>query len=360
MTRRWRLLWALPLAGVLGVAGLLLWARAPRDATGREGLRDFPGPGVPPARPGLRVLTFNIAYGRGPLDDAGDLRSRAEVEEHLAAIARTIQHSAADIALLQEVDLDAARTHHLDQVAFLARATGLRHTATAVTWSKRYVPYPFWPPSQHYGPMLSGQAVLSRYPLRHHEVWPLPQPSANPWWYNEFYLTRVAQRVQVALGAAPTDAAPASPARESWATVVNLHLEAFDRDNREVQAGLVAEALARLDPGGLLLVGGDFNTVPPEAPSRKAFADEPDTDMDGDLTLPRLRAARASLQDAFTPTQAADSGSFTFPATAPNRQLDHLLYASTRYRLESATVLHPAPAPSDHLPILVTFGRVGE
>ena len=186
---------------------------------------------------------------------------------------------------------------------------------------------------------MSGQAVLSRFPIREQQVVALPQPEANPFWYNWFYLQRMVQRVSIDLG------------EGVLLTVVNLHLEAFDRPNRELQARLVADLL-RQASGPLLVAGGDLNTVPPEAPLRKAFPDEPETDMDGESTIPTLRAAHPGLVDVHpSAAYAGPEPPLTFPSARPNRKLDYLFHDQAGLACESARVLDAGPPCSDHLPV---------
>ena len=345
---------ALKLLGLVLLAltlalGLFLWwaQRGAEPGAEREWLDLAPEElGVPPeaaAGDTVTVLSWNIAYGRGPKDDAGDLRDEATVRRFLDAIAAAIVRSGADVVALQEVDFAAARTHGIDQLAYLAERTGLRHAARCTTWKNNYVPYPFWPPSQHYGPMHSGQAVLSRFPIVSNGRLRYAQPAGNPSWYNLFYLHRATQRVSVEL----------SPGRHL--TLFNTHLEAFDQPNRELQADRLARLLEDR-PGSHTLLLGDFNALPPEATKKREFVDEPDQDFTLDRTIATLREATGYLEVVARDVAAhGEPASFTFPADAPTRQLDHVFFSGD-LALEEGAVWREAGAVSDHVPIRAVFG----
>ncbi|MBN1774132.1 MAG: endonuclease/exonuclease/phosphatase family protein [Deltaproteobacteria bacterium] len=322
-------------------SGFLLWAASGFDDTDPLAVRPerFGGdrtdraPAARPAR--LRVVSWNIAYGRGRKDDAGDLRSETTVRANLAGIAGVLRDLRADVVALQEVDFDSARTHGIDQLAYLAREAGYPWAARVETWACRYVPYPYWPPAQHYGRMRSGQAVLSRFPIRSNVRHLLPQPP-NPFWYNWFYLHRALQHVELELGGGTS------------LDVLNVHTEAFHQGNREDHADRIAARVRGLPDRPRLLLG-DFNAVPPEATLRRAFPDEPETDMTTDRTVAAIRAlglAEALDLDAPLPD------TFTFPADVPNRRLDYVWFSPSFRRVEGR-VVREAGSLSDHLPVVV-------
>jgi endonuclease/exonuclease/phosphatase family metal-dependent hydrolase len=287
----------------------------------------------------LRVVSWNVAYGRGRKDDAGDLRPEATVRANLAGIARVLRDIDADVAALQEVDFDSARTHRIDEVAYLAREAGYPYAARVETWRCRYVPYPYWPFSQHYGRMASGQAVLSRYPILSNVRHLLPQPP-NPFWYNAFYLHRALQHVEVDLGDGRV------------LDLLNVHLEAFHQGNRERQAELLVSRV-RSFPDRPRLVLGDMNAIPPEATLRSGFPDEPGTDMTSDRTVAALRSL--GLEEALAP-DAPPAETFTFPSDVPNRRLDYLWF-SAHFRRMAGRVVREAGTLSDHLPVVVELSR---
>ncbi|PIE18868.1 MAG: hypothetical protein CSA66_03580 [Proteobacteria bacterium] len=294
----------------------------------------LPDAPLPPAAR-LDVLTFNVGYGRGPEGDYAGPWTEAHIARHLEGIAAQIATSGADLVALQEVDLGAARSHYIHQGRRLAELLGWPYLSCVRTWENNYVPFPYWPPSRHYGRMVSGQCTLCRYPIARSTRYRLPQPAANPFWRNLFYLNRAIEHAEVTLPGGRT------------LHVYNVHLEAFDQVNRQRHIERLRELVDDND-SDLVVVLGDFNAPPPEARARDGFPDEPDSDFRGDTTIETARTIRG-LSQALPAPEA-----FTFPAEAPNRRLDYILYRDG-LTLAGARVLDQTPVWSDHLPVLASF-----
>lgn len=326
---------------VLGMAGLWVWATGggakigtvPTELITLEGS----APPTPRADGGLRVVSWNIAWGYGwGSEGSGAPRSGEEITARVDAMAQVLKRLDADVVLLQEVDLGAARSGYVDQARRLAEGAGYGHVAEVVSWQKGFLPFPGGAPSRWWGPIRSGGAILSRWPLSQGEALLFPLPEENAFWYNAFYLSRYLQQVQVE--------APGGPVR-----VFNTHLEAFRPGTRMRQAAEVSAHLKALNSPRTVF-GGDLNTVPPEATLRKGYPDEPATNHEQDRTLVVLR-------DTPGLTEALDGGAreedtFTFPAHARNRRLDHLFYGAA-WKSHRAWVDVEAGDLSDHLPIVV-------
>jgi endonuclease/exonuclease/phosphatase family metal-dependent hydrolase len=333
--------WLLAMAGGIGiVGGLIAWmsGRSP------EGARVLAPSGEDrKIEPGdtISVVSWNIHYGGGPTKAVGRGQSREEVIGHLEVIAAHIRSWSPDIVALQEVDRGAIRSYGIDQLEWLREATGMPHAAWTTTWDARWVPSPGLDPETQIGQVHSGQAVLSRFPLSQPTRHSLPQPPANAWIYNRFYLHRALLEVSARLG----------PSRSI--RIVNAHLEAFHPDNRQDHARSAAELLSGGPPHTLFL--GDMNCVPPEAKVRSAFEDEPETDMSGDATIAILRDT-VGLKEVVPSSvyEAHEQAWWTFPAHAPNRRLDYIFHGEG-LTLATARVPRMAAPPSDHLPVIATF-----
>jgi endonuclease/exonuclease/phosphatase family metal-dependent hydrolase len=197
--------------------------------------------------PRITAVTYNIGYASGDKNNLPVRLAKSEVIENLDAMVGELKELAADVVFLQEVDFDSRRTFGIDQMDYLAKALKMPYAAYAVTWNKRYVPWPYWPPRVHFGRMLSGQAVLSRFPISEHSVTRFEKPANNAFWYNLFYIGRCAQCLRLDAGGETMD-------------VWNVHLEAFDEEARRHQLTELANSVAEDDR--TILVAGDFNEVP--------------------------------------------------------------------------------------------------
>ena len=330
-------------SGLLLLGGLFLWAmgRQPTGAsvltrTTEQSEAQAPTPGIEM----LTVVTWNIHYGCGPELSTTCNASAAEIRAYLRTIAERLKAWEADIVALQEVDRDAFRTHSIDQLEVLQRETGMPYAAWTRTWDAGWVPSPGLSPARHIGSVVSGQAILSRYPIERVARHALAQPDSNSWIYNRFYLHRALLEARVKV------------APELTLRVINAHLEAFARRNRQRHAQTLRRLIeAERTP---TLVLGDMNSIPPEAPQRKNFPDEPDTDFSADTTMPTLLGTR--LRDTLTAVAGKTEHYPTFTAANPSRRLDYIL-AERDWPVMDAHV--PAVVASDHLPV-VTKLRVAK
>lgn len=111
--------------------------------------------------PRLRLLTFNIAHGRGAMPVHQGLRSEAKIRSNLLKIARLILRLEADIVAFQEIDENSRWNGSFDHLAFLSEHTGLKYAVHGIN-NRRIGRY-------H---LSYGNAVLSRFPIGHRETVP--------------------------------------------------------------------------------------------------------------------------------------------------------------------------------------------
>ncbi len=101
----------------------------------------------------LRVMTYNIRYGKGE-DGIQDLRRIAEI----------IHKAGVEIVGLQEVETFSPRSQYVNQARWLAEELGM---------------YAIYSPALSVGPYHYGNAILSRYPITYYSNQPL-QSSREP------------------------------------------------------------------------------------------------------------------------------------------------------------------------------------
>ncbi len=260
----------------------------------------------------LKFLTWNISFAYGPGSDGikkEGLPSYQQLpashfESGLKSISQLIKDLNVDVAFLQEVDFDSRRSHHVNQLDWIARTSSLNYRLPIVSWDREYVPYPGLNPLHQFGKVVSGGGVISRFPLTTIKNNLLPKPRENSFLYNFFYLHRYLQIFKVVLPTTEINCA-------------NLHLEAFSQDNRELHIVRLQDRLVDYD---LSISGGDFN---------------------GGIELSPERMKKWELN--MTPLPS-------FPQE--NQILDGWITKKDQIKIERITTLDTGTI-SDHLPVLI-------
>lgn len=295
---------------------------------------------IPPPKDSLSVVSYNIGHSQGVKENAWDYRNKETTMKQLSMLANTMANMDADIFLLQEVDLDSTRTFHINQIDFIKEKTGHPFSACALVWDKNYLPYPYWPISHHLGYLKSANCILSRYPLSNHHRFVFDKPKSNPFWYNWGYIDRAIQRVDVDVG-------------DKKIALLNIHLEAWDMSTREEQIKILADYMSKIDEP--MILGGDFNTVPPGADKQKGFADDPHADYSQENTLTWFYEHDLKLK---TPTLKSGLNDpfdrFSFPSNEPDRLLDHIFLMGKNLSFINYRIVKEAGVASDHLPVIAT------
>lgn len=266
LNRRHRTLLAAALALTAALAGCdPLWDA--QDWT-REDVVVFraasPQPAGDPGQPAqLRSMAWNIKYGAARLpfwfDCWGDrvAMDRAEVIANLEAIAAVIEELQVDVLMVEEIEVNSRRSAYVDMVQWLLDHTRLNEAAYFETWDADYVP------SDGLGRMNLGNAILSRYPIAKAErIRQVDRTDQDPL-TSALYIKRAIGRVELQLGA-------------RRAAVLVVHTEAYDNDGtKQKQIEQIHEvASAETLP---VLLGGDFNELPPTALKTQGFPDERET-----------------------------------------------------------------------------------
>ncbi|WP_246564007.1 endonuclease/exonuclease/phosphatase family protein [Leptothoe spongobia] len=274
----------------------------------------------------LSLVSYNIGYLSGLTNLEAVKRPQTLFDDNLANVIANFRSINADIIAFQEIDIDSKRSYHVNQLEALANGLGLAKAGLAINWNKNYVPFPYWPVSAHFGKIVSGQAVLSRYPIAENQRIVLDKVASRPFFYNAVYLDRLAQVTQVDIG-------------DQSLMVINVHLEAFDNPTRFQQTRIVrdmAETYAKDYP---VLLVGDFNSA----------LNRPD---EGDRSI-EIMAESELLTSALPKAQWTNQP--TFPSQPPEHKLDYLFYTPATIELNGTRVVTEVGTASDHLPLMMTF-----
>ncbi|MFP4166821.1 MAG: endonuclease/exonuclease/phosphatase family protein [Opitutales bacterium] len=182
--------------------------------------------------PQFRLLTLNIAHGRG-LSTYQGFQGTRRIERNLRRIAGMLRSYTPDIVALQEVDEDSHWNKHIHLLEFLREAANYPYSHLGVH-NRR----------EGKRPLAYGNGMLSRFPIEHaeHEAFGDAELGEKGFLYTE---------LAVASGHLP---------------VVNLHLDFRSRRRRIEQIESLITYLERrhVEKGGegylSPLVCGDFNS----------------------------------------------------------------------------------------------------
>ncbi len=282
------------------------------------------------------IMTYNLGYLSGMTNNLPLKPSRKLFEHNLEAAQTLLSQLKPDILGFQEIDFGSTRSYNMNQLDSLA--TGYQVAVQSVNWDKNYVPFPYWPPAAHFGKMLSGQAILSKFPVSTSERIVLPGPEKAPFYYRAFYLDRLIQVAEILINGKAV-------------VVLNVHLEAFDEETREIQAREVLKVVEQYINNRPLILIGDFNTRPPFA--REQLSDEQTINIF--LAHPLLSPALDSQSYL-----ANEKEHFTFDTAAPYEKLDYIFYTHQKIQLVKASTIREAGEISDHFPVFMVFTLLEE
>lgn len=292
-------------------------------------------------RPGdtFTLLSWNLQFAASRKHhffyDGGDAVHvpLEDVLETTAAIRDALVAVDPDVALLQEVDREADRTGHVDQLHhYMGGGRWCCRTSTPYHRS-RYVPHP---KGAHMGRVDLNLAVLSRFALEGAERIQLPRLK-EPWLRQVFNLKRALLHARIPVeGAAPL-------------RVGNTHLSAFSHGD-----GTLSEQVAVLDrwmrAGDRFVLAGDFNLLPPGDDAGRLGEDGA---LYADARNP-MEALLPGWPEAFGPGLLEDAARTYLPygAERPDRKIDYVFHGAPVEVVE-ARVLREYDALSDHLPVWV-------
>ncbi len=302
--------------------GFYLWASSP-NLSPSEYAEIFESPKVKEARNGdeFRILTYNIGYLSGMTNNLPVEKPQSLFSGNMDLVLANLKRIDADLLAFQEIDYDSDRSYNVDQHEVIAQL-GYRYSAKTINWDKRYVPFPYFPFSMHFGKIISGQSVLSKYPIIEQERIELERNQDNPFYYDSFYLDRLAQVVKVRISGHNL-------------VLIHVHLEAFDQQTRINQIEKLRTIYAKYCTQGPTIMLGDFNSDPRYENAGIALLEE----------LIRTESA------AFDRSRLIN----TYDSRNPSERLDYIFYNTDFISEVNAEVIEEFGEASDHLPVLLTF-----
>jgi endonuclease/exonuclease/phosphatase family metal-dependent hydrolase len=233
----------------------------------------------------LKLATFNIAHGRGT--NESNFSERTERHARLRKIAALLKEEQADIAVLQEVDFDAAWTGHEDEAAIIARAAGFKYVMEQRNFDVAFPGYRF----------RCGNAVLSHRKIVGGQFVPLPVRSS---WEKRLAGAKQGSYADVSLGG------------DKRIRIFVVHLEYRDEATRIRCADpILANAKGSTAPFFCI---GDFNSTPTNFPCAEPEAG---------VTLVELLRRHPRFQTRPEKPPAEDQ--LSWPSFAPAKLIDWIL-----------------------------------
>ena len=237
---------------------------------------------------------------------------------HLARVIDFLVGAKADLILLQETDINAKRTHHVNVAKEIAQKLRMNYV-----FGREFQELA---QGSRASPAYHGQATLSRWPLTNSRI--IRFQKQSQFWRPHWFLPEI-EPFQERLGgrlALVTDANIGG----RTVTTYNLHLESKgDATLRQSQLAEVLDDVRRYNLNTPILLAGDFNLDASEGAVAAAIA-------------------RSQFQDSF-----ADRHSPTTPSSffERGRMIDWIFVRGPV--LASQLKIHQSVSASDHYPVSV-------
>ncbi len=198
------------------------------------------------------ALTYNIGFGAYTPDfsffmDGGKsswAKSKDSVKETIQGAGELIASKDPDFALVQEIDLDATRSYHVDEYSILKETIPAYNCVFAQNYDSAFLFYPF---TQPHGKSKAGLALFSKYPITGSLRRSFPISTS----FTKFFdLDRCysISRVSVDNG--------------KELVIFELHMSAYGNSDaiREGQIRMLSEDMQKeYEAGNYVICGGDFN-----------------------------------------------------------------------------------------------------
>ena len=198
------------------------------------------------------ALTYNIGFGAYTPDfsffmDGGKsswAKSKDSVKETIKGAGELVASKDPDFALVQEIDLDATRSYHVNEYSILKENIPAYNCVFAQNYDSAFLFYPF---TQPHGKRKAGLALFSKYPITGSLRRSFPISTS----FTKFFdLDRCYSISRV----------PVDNGKEL--VIFELHMSAYGNSDaiREGQIRMLSEDMQKeYEAGNYVICGGDFN-----------------------------------------------------------------------------------------------------
>ena len=272
------------------------------------------------------IITYNIGYLSGMINNLPIKKEKAFYDENLNTVLTQFKNINPDIIAFQEIDYSSKRSYDVNQQKEISKL-GYKYVGQTINWDKKYLPFPQFPISMQYGRILSGQSILSKYEITNQERIELKRNSTNPFYYDAFYIDRLAQIVTIKI--------KDQNYQNKTLMIINVHTEAYHRETRIEQIKQIRKIYLSYSQKFPTILLGDFNS---DIKSNNAG-------INILLNLPGTGCA------------AFETNNFenTFNSKNPTKRLDYIFYNTDYIEYIDGSVLPSFEQASDHLPLIMKF-----
>jgi endonuclease/exonuclease/phosphatase family metal-dependent hydrolase len=272
------------------------------------------------------IITYNIGYLSGMTNNLPIKKEAKFFDENLKSVVTEFKRLDPDIIAFQEIDFASKRSYDVNQQNEIAKL-GYNFVGQVINWDKKYLPFPEFPISMHYGRILSGQSILSKYEITQQDRLELKRNATNPFYYDAFYLDRLAQTVKINI--------TKSNQKNQTLVIINVHTEAFHQETRIEQIEKIIHLFQTFKKEYPTILLGDFNSD----------VNYENAGIELLLNLPKTGCAAFERKNA----------SNTFDSEKPSERLDYIFYNTDFIEYVHGEVLSEFNQASDHLPLLMKF-----
>lgn len=270
-----------------------------------------------PADSSIIVISYNIGYLSGMTNNRAVKPEASLFQKNLEQLKEKLTEVKPNLICFQEIDYGSNRSYRMNQHDSLTANSPC--SLKAINWDKRFVPFPYWPPSVWFGQVLSGQSIISDWEISQCTREVLPKVESTPFYYSAFYLDRLLVSAKIH-----------HPVRDF--ILMNLHAEAFDTITRNKQLALVYQRFKQEAREHAVILAGDFNATPESGEPGMALF----------LTDSTIGCA----------AQPHDGKPASFPSSAPQERIDYIFYSKKDFVENEAWIAEEFGSISDHLPII--------
>ena len=202
----------------------------------------------------IKFMTWNIGYGA--LGDNADFfmdggsmvysADKERVTSNMNGIIKAINDVSPDILLMQETDINSARSYHINEMELVQNELDGYVSSFANNFKVVFLPYPIPP----IGKVDSGIVTYSSYPVESAQRIQLPIPFSWPVRMANLKRCLLVNRIPV-------------EGTDKELVLINLHLEAYDDgEGKIMQTNVLHDILEQeVKAGNYVIAGGDFNQV---------------------------------------------------------------------------------------------------